>query len=234
MNRSKIEWCNYSINPIKGLCPMACSYCYARRLYKRFKWNPGIRYEDDAFYGLAELDRNSCYAKNPTKIFVGSTIELFHDSIPEGWLKTIFEYVRLYYHNIYIFLTKQPRNLVKWSPFPKNCYIGVSVTNQAMHNEAIVCLDAIKAKVKFISYEPLLSEISLHSPYDLEGINWLIIGAQTPYSPKTAPKLSWVQKILVAASNASNIPVFMENNLQPVIDHDSLWAGWKLRQEFSK
>lgn len=36
MPKSKIEWTDYSINPIKGLCPVACkdnqgkSYCYAR------------------------------------------------------------------------------------------------------------------------------------------------------------------------------------------------------------
>ena len=44
MNLTKIEWCDYTINPVKGLCPMACSYCYARRMYKRFKWNPEIRF----------------------------------------------------------------------------------------------------------------------------------------------------------------------------------------------
>ena len=63
-------------------------------------------------------------------------------------------------------------------------------------------------------------------------IDWVIIGAQTPYSQKTAPKMVWVQEILVAAHNA-NIPVFMKNNLQPVLDntHEPGWAGWKLRQE---
>ncbi len=36
MNHTKIEWCDYTINPVKGLCPMACKdnqdkeYCYAR------------------------------------------------------------------------------------------------------------------------------------------------------------------------------------------------------------
>ena len=46
MNKTKIEWTDYTINPVKGLCPMACSYCYARAMYKRFRWNPEIRYDD--------------------------------------------------------------------------------------------------------------------------------------------------------------------------------------------
>ena len=53
MSKSRIEWLRdpitgkqgFSINPVKGLCPVACKdndgkeYCYARRMYKRFKWN---------------------------------------------------------------------------------------------------------------------------------------------------------------------------------------------------
>lgn len=48
MNKTKIPWCDYTINPVKGICPMHCKdnlgkeYCYAARpngLYKRFKWN---------------------------------------------------------------------------------------------------------------------------------------------------------------------------------------------------
>ncbi len=232
MNRSKIEWTDYSINPVKGLCPVACrdnqgkEYCYAHRMYKRFKWNPEITYDVQPLLDIEKI-------KQPSRIFVGSTMELFGEWVDAFWLDGIIRTAKDNLCHTFIFLTKQPQNLIKWT-FPENCWIGVSVTNQTMHNEAIVALDAIKAPVKFISYEPLLSEISLHSPYDLEGINWVIIGAQTPYSPKTAPKMSWVQEILVAASNAGNIPVFMKNNLQPVLDHDSLWAGWKLRQEFPR
>ena len=38
MNKSKIEWTDYSWNPIKGLCPVGCWYCYAKKMYKRFGW----------------------------------------------------------------------------------------------------------------------------------------------------------------------------------------------------
>ena len=37
MNKSKIEWCDYTINPAIG-CKHGCSYCYAERMNKRFKW----------------------------------------------------------------------------------------------------------------------------------------------------------------------------------------------------
>lgn len=35
MNRSKIEWCDYTWNPITG-CRHNCSYCYAKRMTARF------------------------------------------------------------------------------------------------------------------------------------------------------------------------------------------------------
>ena len=35
MNKSKIEWCDHTWNPITG-CRHKCSYCYARRMTARF------------------------------------------------------------------------------------------------------------------------------------------------------------------------------------------------------
>ena len=72
MQKSKIEWCDYTINPVKGLCPVGCSYCYARRMYKRFGWNPEIRYDDMVW-------QTGGYMPKGSKIFIGSTIDLFHD-----------------------------------------------------------------------------------------------------------------------------------------------------------
>ncbi len=95
MQHTKIEWVRnqdgtqgYSINPVKGVCPVDCkdnqgkSYCYARRLYKRFKWDETIRFEP--------LD----YKKFPdgSKVFVGSTMELFGDWVKPTWLDQIFEW----------------------------------------------------------------------------------------------------------------------------------------------
>ncbi|MDE6981620.1 MAG: phage Gp37/Gp68 family protein, partial [Lachnospiraceae bacterium] len=35
MNRSKIEWCDHTWNPITG-CRHECPYCYARTMTARF------------------------------------------------------------------------------------------------------------------------------------------------------------------------------------------------------
>ena len=154
LNKSKIEWTDYTINPVKGLCPMECSYCYARAMYKRFKWNPEIRFDELWVPDLANL-------KKPSRIFVGSTMELFGEWVKYWWLKTIFDYALLYPQHTFIFLTKQPTELIKWSPFPRNTYIGVSVTNQSQYDNAMKYLATVEAPVKFLSLEPLLERIDL-------------------------------------------------------------------------
>jgi len=230
--KTKIEWCDYTINPVKGLCPVGCSYCYARRLYKRFKWNPEIRMEPD---WMEELP------KKPSRVFVGSTMELFGEWVEEWMWDSIWQYVNTYPQHTFIFLTKQPQNLIKWSPFPDNCWVGVSATNNGTH---LGDLRNANAKVKFISFEPLLKwdidlihqrEVFPEILKDL-GINWLIIGQCTPVKQSTMPKIEWVKEIVDAADKAK-IPVFLKNNLNSckISDYPELLdSHGMLRQEFPK
>lgn len=227
MNKTKIEWCDYSINPVKGLCPMGCEYCYARRMYKRFKWNPEIRFDDSAFRDIDRIDR-----KQGQRVFVGSTIELFWDWIPEGWMKTILEYCHLYYHTTFIFLTKQPQNLIKWT-FPDNCWVGVSV--DGIRPDPFLDFAHVRAGKTFASFEPLLAPVTqhLHLIHNL-GMDWVIIGQQTPVKKATMPKIEWIEEIIRACDKAS-IPVFLKNNLFPLLPAQTrkeIWGQVVLRQEF--
>lgn len=205
MQKSKIEWTDYTLNSVKGKCPMACDYCYARRLYDRFKWDPTIRFEPEVMADLAKMPDGS-------KVFWGSTIELFHKSIPEEWLKFMFYNAKLFDNLIHIFLTKCPENLPQWSPFPDNCWVGVSATDHHQYLAGLRSLRDIDAPVRFFSFEPLLHRIDVS--YDV--LDWVIIGAQTPYSVKTAPRLEWVSEIIDATDEAG-VPVFLKDNLTPVV-----------------
>ena len=202
MNKTKIPWADYTINPVKGKCPVACSYCYARRMYDRFKWNPEIRFEP--------LD----YKKYPAgcKVFVGSTMELFGNWIKVSWLEQIFEWCRRLPDVTFIFLTKRPENLARWSPFPENCWVGVSVSNDKMLDIAVDKLEDIQANTKFLSLEPLLEKLTLSLDYAFyySGIKWLIIGSQT--QPTRHPNPEWVKEIITAA-DAANIPIFVKEPL---------------------
>lgn len=218
MQRTKIEWVKnqdgtqgYTLNPVKGMCPMACPYCDARRMYKGFRWNPDLRLDVDSFLPLLETIK-----RKPSRIFIGSTMELFGDWIQPEWMRFIFERVRMLPEHTFLFLTKQPQNLIKWSPFPPNTYIGVSVTNQSQYDNAVKYLAMVEAPVKFLSLEPL-AEASKLSKLEEAGVQWIIIGQQTPASVKTSPKVEWIREIVEAADKAK-IPVFLKENLKSLID----------------
>jgi len=218
MNRSKIEWLKssdgklgFTINPVKGLCPVACPYCYARAMYKRFKWNSEIRFDISVFDKCGYLE--VCHS-DPQRIFVGSTMELFGDWIKDEWLEAIFDATSDYPNHRFLFLTKQPQNLIKWSPFPENCFVGATVTNQDSLSDTLRALIDVDAKTKFLSLEPLLGEINV-SFYPDE-IQWVIIGQQTPVSAKTEPKVEWVREIVNAADKAG-IRVFLKDNLRGLL-----------------
>ncbi len=224
MQKSKIEWTDYSLNPIKGLCPVACPYCYARRMYKRFRWDETIRYDNDVWNGFINLDH-----KPRQHIFVGSTFELFGEWVKQEWLEQIFRWVRGTPEHTFIFLTKQPQNLPR--EFPPNCWVGVSATNDGQYMAGLKGLEEVNTKVKFLSFEPLLEEVinndrdhGFCNPLSFYRINWIIIGAQTPYSVKTAPRIEWVKELIEAADKVG-IPYFLKNNLRPVM-------GNNLVQEF--
>lgn len=214
MNKTAIEWCDYTVNPVKGLCPIGCPYCYARRMYKRFKWNPRQHYDAASWLGLGSL-------RNPSRIFVGSTYELFGEWVNPRYLELCIETAREFPIHTFIFLTKKPENLIKWSPFPDNCWVGVSVTANGDMTNAYYGLSRVETPVRFISFEPLLGQIGMDDHVNIKSwVDWVIIGAQTPYSKKTAPRIEWVKEIVEAADKAG-IPVFLKDNLAKLFS-DSL------------
>ncbi len=210
-----IGWCDFTCNPVKGLCPVGCDYCYARRIYERFHYDPTIRLDEKELYAPLKL-------KKPSRIFVGSTIELFGNWVPDKWIEDILSVAFYAPQHIFQFLTKFPQGIEKLS-FPKNCWCGVTIEDDK-HYARVYALHWANAPVKFISFEPLHSGIQF-DPTDLDDINWIIIGAETDNRKgKITPREEWIQGI-VDRADKWNVPVFMKDNLNPY------WPG-KLRQEF--
>lgn len=221
MNRTKIEWVRnpdgslgYTSNPVRGECPVGCPYCYVKPFRARYGWHKDIRFYPSELEAI-------CKRKKPAGIFVGSTIELFHDKTIQYMAETMDTIKGCPQHRFYL-LTKQPAQLRKFSPFPENCYVGVTATDYWKYVDACNYLSGIEASVKFLSLEPLLSWDKEPSYFfESGGVSWLIIGAQT--KPTVLPRLEWVQEI-VAAADKAGIPVFLKDNLT-VITSGQTWAG---------
>ena len=223
MNKSNIEWCDFTYNPVTG-CTRGCPYCYARRMAQRLRGRAG--YPQDAPFRPTWHEDMWLRANpvRPARIFVCSMGELFSPDVPDEWVERILQRVRVSPKHTFIFLTKNPHLLAEWNPWPKNAWVGATVTDTDMLLTAQQEFEAIDAPVLFLSMEPMLSR--LDQLWTLATFDWLIIGAQSgPGARKHWPRREWVDELHDAADRAG-IPVFDKNNLRAPFPSLSLRREW--------
>lgn len=217
MNKTKIEWTDYTWNSVTG-CKRDCWYCYVKRI-KNYDRTPTF-HEDrlEQPYGV----------KDPSRIFVCSTADLFGNWIPDEWIAKVLRIADKCSWHTFLFLTKNPLRYCDFV-FLDNQWIGITHTgetqkgyvyNGEMDSKVIIAFE--EHKNTFLSCEPLLGD-SISIPTKCK---WLIIGAMTGQDRTYQPKIKWIKNLLLQADKL-NIPVFMKNNLREV------WKG-KLRQEFPR
>lgn len=156
MNRSKIDWCDFSWNPITG-CRHDCTYCYARKQSRRFcgdvrlnKASSQLQKQDDLWI-LEESFKNinnkviplpvgfeptlhryrmsmPQEKKLPANIFVGSMADVFGEWVPDEWIAEVFEACNAAPWHNYLFLTKNPKGM------PLNSFIYTGTTDKHSDN----------------------------------------------------------------------------------------------------
>jgi len=218
MQKTKIDWVKnpdgsqgYSWNPIKGLCPQVCWYCYARRMYKRFKWNGELSFNLD---NPKEIDRlHRIKPRAGSRIFVCSTMEIFDPQIKKEWRDTIFKIIECNRCFTFIILTKLPENIDR--PMPENVWLGRTMTFLWDYSEDDVeKFKKIKARKKFLSIEPMLGGIR-PGDLDFKGIDWVICGRLTGHGKKIDPLNDWI-KWAIEAARRDGCLIFLKNNLKEI------------------
>lgn len=224
MNKTAIEWCDYTWNPVTG-CRHGCQYCYARKIAERFKgskawpqgfepmFHPGRLSEPEKlggkWYCLPSMARSRT-------VFVCSMADLFGEWVPAEWIWRVFEAMDKSPRHTYIMLTKNPKRMAAFAPergdqprgIQENWWFGASVTCREDTRRIDNLQNRMPGSNLFISFEPLLGD---PGPLDLTGIKQVIIGAQT--NPIVFPKDEWVGRILDAARDAGS-KVFMKDSLK--------------------
>lgn len=214
MVKSKIEYCDFTINPIKGLCPGACPYCYERARIHRFGLDPEPRLNLTEFALLQELIERSSksFPNHRYRFFVGSLFDIFHPSLDPRWLETIMRTISLPCfradHHRYLFLTKFPARILELDQrlIVPNHLIGVSITGR----EDLWRLDMVRKYRGWISFEPLLGPIG---KVDLRGLSWIVIGGLNRPAGGPVHRAGWIYEILEEALRWT-IPVFLKDNLE--------------------
>jgi protein gp37 len=164
VNKTKIEWADYTWNPVTG-CNHGCPYCYARRIAERFKGKAFPNGFEPTFCPerLIELKK----IKKPSWIFAVRMGDLFGEWVPDEWIRAVFKVCEGVPEHQYIFLTKNPKRFGvingHWYNYqcdwPKNSWLGTSITNQS-DAKRIRQLPYRDANT-FISIEPLQESIDL-------------------------------------------------------------------------
>ncbi|NQT71130.1 MAG: phage Gp37/Gp68 family protein [Desulfobacteraceae bacterium] len=193
---SAIEWTEATWNPVTGCTKISigCQNCYAERMAYRLQAMGQPNYIDGFKVKTHEKVLSLPLRwKKPRTIFVNSMSDLFHEEVPVSFISKVFRVMEQTPKHIFQVLTKRSENLRKLSkclPWPDNVWMGVTVENNR-HQQRIEDLRNTSAKIKFISFEPLLGPIT---NIDITNIDWVIVGGES--GPKARPASSlWVKDI---------------------------------------
>ena len=131
--------------------------------------------------------------KKPTRFFVNSMSDLFHEEMPYEYLDKVFEVMEQTPRHEYQILTKREDILADYfkdKKAPKNVWLGVTVENEKSKNRIDV-LRNIDATIRFLSLEPLLEDLG---KLDLTNIHWAIVGGESGNKARPMKK-SWAINI---------------------------------------
>lgn len=253
MNKTKIDWCDSTWNPVTG-CNHGCKYCYARGIAERFAPFDFPHLTDDGvFKHLNDLKDpiitvckdekehicaypygfeptfyryrlNDYIGKKSRNIFVCSMADLFGDWVPDSWIEEVFKACEKAPQHNYLFLTKNPQRYVELALREK-----LPVKENMWYGSTMTEPDMesffSKYHKTFWSIEPILKPFRRMEESKKQLPDWIICGAETGRrKDKVIPKREWIEDILEDCRQR-NIPIFMKSSLAEI------W-GEPLIQEF--
>ena len=147
MNKTNIAWTDETWNPLTGCTPVSegCVNCYAEACSKgRLK-----RFYPNGFHKIQlhpdRLDE-PLHRKKPTKIFVCSMSDLFHEDVPDEFIDRVFAVMALAQKHTFMVLTKRADRMHKYFNKTKLSYVtgkhyGVALCfGESDHNRTTVQL----------------------------------------------------------------------------------------------
>jgi protein gp37 len=198
MAATKIEWTENTWNPVTGCTKLSsgCKYCYAEIMTRRLQAMGQEKYINGFEITLHPETLNEPYLwKKPKMIFVNSMSDLFHKDIPVDFIKQVFNVMKENPQHVFQILTKRA-DILKyydaegWLDWSHNIWMGVTVEDKKVSNR-IDLLRQTGAKVKFLSCEPLLTDLP---KLNLSNIDWVIVGGESGRSPRPI-KEEWILNI---------------------------------------
>jgi protein gp37 len=195
-DQTNIQWTNKTWNPWHGCKKVSagCKFCYMFREKEKYGQNGSIiqRSKTKFFDPLKWTE--------PEMVFTCSWSDWFIEEA-DAWRDEAWRVIKKTPHLTYQILTKRPERILEhlpadWGEGYPNVWLGVSVENQDNVGR-IKILESIPAKIKFISFEPLIGPLTS----DFVGaVDWIIIGGEsgndTGYWRYRQCALEWIERLV--------------------------------------
>ena len=140
------DFVTHTWNPVKGRCGYNCSYCYVKKIARRFgreQWGP---YRDEK-----ELKANLGEGNH---IFVCSSCDLFHADVLGNYTAQVMAYSKKFPGNRYLWHTKNPRRaLVFQDQFGENGMLCVTIESNIHRPEISKAPSPLERFVALVRWE---------------------------------------------------------------------------------
>jgi len=216
--RTKIEWTDYTCNPMHGCTPAegselkACMNCYARRFSGRHigVWKDKPFDEPELALDWKKRLAPAFDSHNPeARVFVGSMTDMFHKAFP---FRVIDEVLGELTHSRakIILLTKRAQRMAEFTHVYNyqqyaNFWWGVTAEDQEAYDERVPALLRAKVQNKWVSMEPWLSPVF---PHRVKELSWIVCGGEN--GPKARPWDPHEMAAIAAYAEANDVPVFFK------------------------
>ncbi len=192
-------------------CTIGCSYCYARNNVRRFHMIDDFEKPEYFPRKLRLMEK-----KRPQN-FLLTGMSDFSLWEPE-WREEIFSKMSQNSQHQYLFLTKRPE-MIQFSTALDNAWFGVTVTASKEKERIQALREHIQGGHYHVTFEPMFDNIG---DVDLSGVEWVVIGTETGRRKnKSVSRPEWVWN-LTDQAKALGIPVFMKEDLLPVMGEDQM------------
>lgn len=210
-----IEWTDSTWNPVRGCTKISpgCKHCYAETFSERFRGVPGHPFEFGFDLRLVpEKLLDPLGWRKPRRIFVNSMSDLFHEKIPDAYIDSVVEVMRLADWHVFQLLTKRADRMARFFQSAPgrlqdqpHIWLGVSVEDRRYGLPRIDRLRETPAAVRFLSIEPLIEDLGT---VDFSDIDWVIVGGESGRGARPI-EVSWVLSIREQCA-AAEVPFFFK------------------------
>lgn len=235
--RRGIEWCTHTWNVIGG-CKHRCRWdmpdgttaiCYAEAVANgvaRDAYKNGFEHH----YWNPQRLEEPLKLKEPARIFLDSMSDLMGHWVPDAHINQVLDICEKAHWHTFQLLTKNAPRLLKFD-MPPNVWVGASMPpaqmfgnnlNEkqqiAMLRTTLQVLSAVKAPVRWMSFEPMSWDCAWIVRDEAPELEWSVIGAATN-GPKAFQPDPMHLIDLLAVLDEQKTAVFFKGNLK--------WHDWR-------